>query len=127
MFVELQTDQLRSDAQDWSAIADLNDQAFLSGDSNLLYRLFEFAVAGNNMPVSQVARLTSINVAAALGIDSHKRGIAIGADADVVVFDAAAQTDHTQGRVIFALQRGEILFYNDEIHSAPGAGMRLPR
>lgn len=120
-FIELSTTGLGDNATDWSAVARLDGRVLVTGDSRLLPRMFEFAVSGNGMAISQVARLTSTNVAAAYGIERCKRGLAVGADADVVVFDAAAEGGGLPGRAVFSLQRGEILLYNDELHTAAGA------
>lgn len=124
-FIELSTTALGDNATDWSMVARLDGPVIVTGASRLLPQLFEFGVRGNGMAVTQVARLTSTNVAAAYGIERCKRGLAVGADADIVVFDAAADGGGLPGRAVFSLQRGEILLYNDELHTAAGTGRLL--
>ena len=71
-------------------MAELDGSACVTGEADLLLKLFEYGVRGCGMPVEKLARLASVNVAAAYGIDGCKHGLALGADADVVVFDADA-------------------------------------
>lgn len=128
-FVELDTSSLGNNASEWAALVHLGGRAFLRGGPSLLPRLFEFAVRSNGMTVTQVARLTSIVPAQAYGLSESKRGIETGADADVLVFDSEGVSTGSDipGQVVFSLQRGEIFLYNDDLHSLPGNGRRMPR
>jgi hypothetical protein len=125
-FIELSTASLSDDVRDWSAVAELDRSACVTGDTDLLLKLFEYGVRSCGMTVEKLARLASVSVAAAYGIDGSKRGLALGADADVVVFDADALGDGLPGRAVFSLLRGEILLYNDDVHTAPGSGKQQP-
>ena len=124
-FIELVLDEPNCN---WAELATHSDRVIVSGGGDMLRSAFRSGVASNGVSPVAVARMTSMNAAQAFRLDGRKRGLEPRADADFVVFDpsATADSERRPGKVIFSMLRGEILLYNDELHTAPGDGMRLP-
>ena len=91
----------------------------ISGTPELLNMLHQVAIREDDYHA--IARMTAHRQAVAYGI-GNKRGFEQGGDADFVVFDPSGD-----GAVIFTMTHGEILIYNDEVHTASGDGRRLSR
>ena len=113
---------------DWRGLAAHSDRTFLSGGGDTLRSAFAMGVESSGVSPVAIARMTSINVAQAFRIDGRKHGLEPHADADFVVFDPeeTGDPDPQFGKVIFSMLRGEILLFNDDLHTAPSDGMRLP-
>jgi hypothetical protein len=126
VFVEL---QLSDSAVDWSSLERQSDRLFVSGDDTLLRRAFAQGVHSAGVSPVAVARLMALNPARAFHLERRKFGLEPDADADFVVFDPEGilmGPDSYPGKVAFSMLRGEILLYNDELHSEPGGGAQLP-
>lgn len=122
----------------------------LTGVQTLLPSFFDTAVNQRGMALPQFVRQISTNPAQIFGLYPRKGTIAIGSDADVVVFDPSREwvargSDmfHKQkwtpfegktikGRVLRTFRRGESI-YNDALEGqarvagTPGSGRYLPR
>jgi allantoinase len=122
----------------------------LTGIQTLLPSFFDTAVNQRGMALSQFVRQISTNPAQIFGLYPRKGTIAIGSDADVVVFDPAREWVATgndmfhkqkwtpfegktiKGRVLRTFRRGESI-YNDalegqaRVSGTPGSGRYLPR
>ena len=72
--------------------------------------------------------LISLNTAGVYGL-VQKSGYDVGKDGDLVVFDPDTADPYLDsqwpGRVIFSLQRGNILLYNGQLHTVPGDGRQV--
>lgn len=122
----------------------------LPGVQTLLPASFTGAVVERGMAPEQWVRLVSSRPAELFGLTPRKGSLAIGADADLALFDPdrrwqATIDDHLhrqawspyegktfQGRVVRTIRRGETLFDDtrvgaDRIIGQPGSGQFLPR
>lgn len=111
--------------------------------TRMLY-LFSEGVVKRNLPLTEFAKITSTNAAKFYRLYPRKGVIAKGGDADLTVFDPAAQwtwgagsiagaTDYTvleglrlTGAVSFVVKGGEIVVKNGEVTAAKGSGNYLP-
>jgi dihydropyrimidinase len=102
--------------------------------------LFSAAVNGGRMSLVQFAEVTSTTPARLYGLYPQKGAIAIGADADLALWDAQREvtianamlhhaTDHTpyegmtvRGWPVTTVSRGEIVWHEGEVRSTPGRG-----
>lgn len=102
--------------------------------------IFDEAVNRRGLSVAEVVRLTSTGPARRLGLHPRKGAIAPGADADLVLFDPAAewvldparQQSESQwspyagravrGAVLTTIARGETVFADGAVTGAPGRG-----
>jgi dihydropyrimidinase len=102
--------------------------------------LFSAAVNGGRMSLVQFAELTSTTPARLYGLYPQKGAIAVGADADLALWDAQREvtisnamlhhaTDHTpyegmtvRGWPVTTVSRGEIVWHEGEVRSTPGRG-----
>jgi allantoinase len=122
----------------------------LAGVQTLLPSFFDSAVNQRELPITQFVRQISTNPAQIFGLYPRKGTIALGSDADVIVFDPnkewiakGEEMFHKQkwtpfegktikGRVLRTLRRGEVI-YNDALEGqarvagTPGSGRYLPR
>jgi dihydropyrimidinase len=107
--------------------------------------LYSEGVAKGRISVERLAALTSANPARLLGLHPAKGAIAPGADADLVLFDPAAETTLSQassrmtagwhpyegwrvrGSVVSTLARGEVLVKDGRYCGPEGAGRFLKR
>ncbi|HLB05067.1 MAG TPA: amidohydrolase family protein, partial [Gaiellaceae bacterium] len=107
--------------------------------------LFHFGVRGGRFSMNKLVELTSANVAKFFGLYPRKGTIAVGADADIVVWDPekkltiSAKTHHSnvdynlfegtqvQGAPEVVLVRGQVIVEGDELVARPGAGQFVKR
>jgi len=110
------------------------------GIENRLHMLYHFGVKAGRFPMNRLVELTSTNVAKLFGLYPRKGTIAVGSDADIVVWDPekpltiSAETHHSNvdynlfegtevvGAPDVVLVRGQIIVENDELVAKPGAG-----
>ena len=107
--------------------------------------LFEEGVRGGHITLNQFVAITATNPARLFGLHPRKGTIAIGADADLVLWDADRTVrldnammqhavDYTpfEGRTVrgwprTVLLRGQVAMHEGEVRSQPGDGRFLPR
>jgi len=115
------------------------------GIENRLHMLHHFGVGSGHITLNRFVELTSTNVAKRFGLYPRKGTIAVGSDADVVVWDPekkvtiSAQTHHSNvnynlfegtevtGAPEVVLVRGQVIVENDELVAEPGAGHFVKR
>src|SRR5256885_16842211 len=115
------------------------------GLENRLQMIHEFGVRGGRTPLNRMVELLCTNPAKLFGLYPRKGTIAVGSDADIVVFDperrhtisAATQQSKTDynlyegtevtGSPEVVLLRGNVLFENDEVVAQPGIGQYVAR
>jgi dihydropyrimidinase len=106
--------------------------------------LFSEGVLGDRIDINTFVALTATNAAKLYGLYPHKGTIAIGSDADLVIWDTGVDVtianarlhhdvDYTpyEGRVVHAwpaltLSRGEVVWSDGVVHGSPGRGQFLP-
>ena len=106
--------------------------------------LFSEGVLRDRIDINTFVALTSTNPAKIYGLYPRKGTIAIGSDADIVIWNSTLaltidnamlhhDVDYTpyQGRVVTAwpeitISRGEVVWSRPEVHGAPGRGQFLP-
>jgi dihydropyrimidinase len=111
----------------------------------MLPLLFSEGVAKGRLTPEQFVALTSTNAARLFGLYPRKGTIAVGSDADLVVWETGGQRQirdeelfsraaHSvyRGRELTAwprvtVRRGEIVFEDGKVVGAPGSGRILPR
>lgn len=107
--------------------------------------LYSEGVRSGRITLGRFVEVTSTNAAKLFGLYPQKGTIAVGSDADLVVFDAdltltikgsmlKSNSDYSAfegwqvtGWPIVTLRRGEIVFRDDEIVGSPGSGRIVPR
>ncbi len=107
--------------------------------------LFDAMVSQGRLGIEKFVELTSTAPAKIYNLNGRKGALAIGADADVVLWDAKAEVEITDalthdragytpyiGRKIrgwptTVLRRGEIIVDGGALHATPGSGTFLPR
>ena len=107
--------------------------------------LHEFGVRTGRISMNRFVDLTSTNVAKRFGLYPRKGTIAVGSDADLVVWDPeksltiTAETQHSNvnynlfegtkvtGAPEVVLVRGQVIVENDELVAEPGAGQFIKR
>ena len=115
------------------------------GIENRLHMLHEFGVRTGRISMNRFVELTSTNVAKRFGLYPRKGTIAVGSDADLVVWDPeksltiSAETHHSNvnynlfegtkvtGAPEVVLVRGQVIVENDELVAEPGAGQFVKR
>jgi len=111
----------------------------------MLPLLFTEGVATGRLSVERFVALTSTNAARLFGMYPRKGTIAIGSDADVVIWetrerrtvrdsDLFSRAGHSvyTGRALSAwphatIRRGELVFENGKVVGQPGSGQPIPR
>lgn len=101
------------------------------------------AMNRRGMSLSQFARLSATAPAEIVNLHPRKGAIAIGADADLAIWDLTAEWTvtpdvlfskhqwtplegrHIQGKVRTTIRRGEVVFDNGIVHGEPGSGQFL--
>jgi dihydropyrimidinase len=115
------------------------------GLENRLQMVHEFGVRAGRISLNRMVELLSTNPAKLFGLYPRKGTIAVGTDADIVVFDPerkvtiSAETHHSKsdynlfegtevtGTPDVVLLRGKILVENGELAAKPGVGQFVER
>ncbi len=115
------------------------------GLENRLQMIHEFGVRGRRISLNRMVELLATNPAKLFGLYPRKGTIAVGSDADIVVFDPekqvtiSAKTHHSKsdynlfegtkvtGSPEIVLLRGHVLVENDELVASPGVGQFVAR
>jgi dihydropyrimidinase len=115
------------------------------GLENRLQMIHEFGVRAERISLNRMVELLSTNPAKLFGLYPRKGTIAVGSDADIVVFDPekkvtiSASTHHSRvdynlyegtevtGSPEVVLLRGNVLVENDELVASPGIGQYVAR
>ena len=115
------------------------------GLENRLHMIHESGVRTGRISLNRMVELLSTNPAKLFGLYPRKGTIAVGSDADVVVFDPERKlritaADHhskidynlyegteVTGSPEIVLLRGQVLVENDELIASPGIGQFVPR
>jgi dihydropyrimidinase len=115
------------------------------GLENRLQMIHEFGVRGGRISLNRMVELLATNPARLFGLYPRKGTIAVGSDADLVVFDPertvtiSASTHHSKsdyslyegtsvtGAPDVVLLRGQVLVENDELVASPGVGQFVKR
>jgi dihydropyrimidinase len=115
------------------------------GLENRLHMIHEFGVRAGRISLNRMVELLSTNPAKLFGLYPRKGTIAVGSDADIVVFDPekkvtiSASTHHSRvdynlyegtevtGSPEVVLLRGNVLVENDELMASPGIGQYVAR
>jgi dihydropyrimidinase len=115
------------------------------GIENRLHMLHQFGVRSGRLTLNQFVDLCCTQPARLFGLFPRKGTIAVGSDADIVVWDPekrltlSATTHHSRcdynifegtevvGAPEIVLVRGQVIVENDELIAAPGTGRFLPR
>jgi dihydropyrimidinase len=115
------------------------------GLENRLQMIHEFGVRAGRISLNRMVELLSTNPAKLFGLYPRKGTIAVGSDADIVVFDPektvtiSASTHHSKsdynlfegtevtGSPEVVLLRGHVLVEDDELVASPGVGQFVRR
>jgi dihydropyrimidinase len=115
------------------------------GLENRLQMIHHFGVGGGHITLNRMVELLATNPAKLFGLYPKKGTLAVGSDADVVVFDPAKQvtisaaTHHSRsdynlyegtqvtGSPEVVLLRGSVLVENDRLVAQPGSGQFIRR
>jgi dihydropyrimidinase len=115
------------------------------GIENRLQMIHEFGVRAGRISLNRMVELLATNPAKLFGLYPRKGTVAVGSDADLVIFDpdrkhtitAAKQHSKTDynlyegtevtGTPEVVLLRGNVLVENDELVASPGIGRYVPR
>jgi dihydropyrimidinase len=115
------------------------------GLENRLHMIHEFGVRAGRISLNRMVELLSTNPAKLFGLYPRKGTIAVGSDADIVVFDPekkvtiSASTHHSRidynlyegtevtGSPEVVLLRGNVLVENEELVASPGIGQFVAR
>jgi dihydropyrimidinase len=135
----------------WPEQKGINGEAFQvvpnggPGIENRLHMLHEFGVRSGRITLNRLVELTSTNVAKLFGLYPRKGTIAVGSDADIVVWDPekeltiSADSHHSNvdynlfegtrvtGAPQVVMVRGQVIVENDELVGAPGDGQFVKR
>ena len=111
----------------------------------MLPMLYDEGVRNDRISLEQLVALTSTNVAKLFGLYPRKGTIAVGADADLVLWDTdqrrvirdedmLSRAGHSiyagteiAGWPTITIRRGEVVFENGQVTGAPGSGSLLRR
>jgi dihydropyrimidinase len=115
------------------------------GIENRLHMIHEFGVRQGRISLNRMVELLATNPAKLFGLYPRKGTVAVGSDADLVVFDPekkltlSASTHHSKadynlfegtevtGAPEIVIRRGEVLVENGELVGRPGSGRFVPR
>jgi dihydropyrimidinase len=115
------------------------------GLENRLHMIHEFGVRAGRISLNRMVELLCTNPAKLFGLYPRKGTIAVGSDADIVVFDPeqrhtiSASTHHTKvdynlyegtevtGSPEVVLLRGQVLVENGDLVAQPGVGQFVKR
>ncbi len=117
----------------------------MSNLETLLPMLYSEGVGKGRITVERFVELIATNPAKLFGLYPRKGTIAVGADADLCIFDPdkrvaiSASSMHSasdfevyegfeiRGWPVVTLSRGEVIFRNGEVTASPGRGQLVPR
>jgi dihydropyrimidinase len=141
-----------TDHAPWSLEAKLDPTHTLDnlrpGVANLqtmLPMLFSEGVLQNRISIEKFVQVTSTHAAKLFGLYPRKGTIAVGSDADLIIFDPTAtkrvknsmlksKADYSvfegwevTGWPVMTIRRGEIVFKDEEVRGVPGTGVFLRR
>lgn len=141
-----------TDHAPWSLAAKLDPNLSIArlrpGTENLqtmVPMLYSEGVRAGRLSLSRLVEVTATNAAKLFGLYPHKGTIAVGSDADIVVFDPdltrtidsamlKSNCDYSvyegwsvTGWPVITLRRGEIAFRDDTVIAQPGSGELLAR
>jgi dihydropyrimidinase len=141
-----------TDHAPWSLAAKLDPAHTLTnlrpGVENLqtmLPMLYSEGVRTGRITLSRLVGVTATNAAKLFGLYPRKGTVAVGSDADLVIFDPTltrrvegsmlkSNADYSvyegwsvTGWPVLTLRRGEIVYRDDEVIGQPGSGVILPR
>jgi dihydropyrimidinase len=132
----------------FAAAAEPNFKQIANGMPGLEWRmplLFDAAVAGGRLSLPELVRIAATEPARLYNLAPAKGSIAIGADADLVVWDAGARVTLTDkdvvsraaynpwagrtltGRIETVVRRGEVIVSEGRCTAEPGSGRFLAR
>ena len=115
------------------------------GLENRLHMIHEFGVRSGRLTLNRMVELLATNPAKLFGLYPRKGTIAVGSDADIVIFDpekqhritAAGQHSKSDynlyegtevtGPPELVLRRGEVLVENRQLVARPGSGQFIRR
>jgi len=115
------------------------------GIENRLHMIHEFGVRTGRLTLNRMVELLATNPAKLFGLYPKKGTIAVGSDADLVIFDPekrltlSAETHHSKadynlfegtevrGAPEIVLLRGQVLVENDQLVARPGVGQFVKR
>src|SRR6184192_2713199 len=115
------------------------------GLENRLHMIHEFGVRAGRITLNRMVELLCMNPAKLFGLYPRKGTIAVGSDADIVVFDPerpftiSSASDHSRsdynlfegtevtGTPEVVLLRGQVLVENEELQVEPGYGQFVAR
>jgi len=115
------------------------------GLENRLQMIHEFGVRAGRISLNRMVELLATNPAKLFGLYPRKGTVAVGSDADIVIFDPekkvtiSAKTHHSKsdynlfegtevtGSPEIVLLRGHVLVENDELVASPGIGQFVAR
>ena len=115
------------------------------GIENRLHMIHEFGVRTGRLTLNRMVELLATNPAKLFGLYPRKGTIAVGSDADLVIFDPekrltlSAETHHSKadynlfegtevrGAPEIVLLRGQVLVENDRLVARPGVGQFVKR
>jgi len=115
------------------------------GLENRLHMVHEFGVRAGRISLNRMVELLSTNPAKLFGLYPRKGTVAVGSDADIVIFDPekrhtiSAATHHSKsdynlyegtevtGSPALVLLRGNVLIDGDELIAQPGVGQFVAR
>jgi dihydropyrimidinase len=115
------------------------------GIENRLQMIHEFGVRTGKVTLNRMVELLCTNPAKLFGLYPRKGTLAVGSDADIVVFDPdrrvtlSASTHHSRvdynlfegtevsGSPEVVLRRGEVIVEGDELLAKPGSGQFVRR
>ena len=107
--------------------------------------LWHHGVVSGRLTANEFVAVTSANAAKIFNIHPRKGTVAVGSDADIVVWDpdatrtVSAETHHQnidfnifegrefQGVAVTTLSQGKVVWQNGELKSVRGAGRYVPR
>lgn len=107
--------------------------------------MYSEGVVKRGLPITWLARVMAENPARIFGLYPRKGAIRVGADADLVIWDAGAESTiqaihhlgtagftpyegwKTHGRPWMSLARGQVLLEGGKLHGRPGQGRYLSR
>lgn len=133
--VEIPASALTSDYNDplWEIVLDESRSVIITAGETpeypVLHMLFDEGHRKRGMTPERIADVTARTPAETFGLSQSKGRLLPGYHGDLVVFDHETQDPYRDepypGRVIFSLRRGDIFFYNGQLHADSEDGQDL--